>query len=104
MRKLLAVAAVAVITVLALAPRSSAQGQVVSCFTYSCSGLTCTFDPRCSQGGQGSYGWGFGDGTTGSSGFALKTHTYAAAGTYNVSLKVGIVPNFDVSFQSVTVP
>src|SRR5216117_425824 len=61
----------------------------VSSFTKSCNGLTCSFtstssDPDCSIA---SYRWTFGDGSP-----AVTTqnasHTYAAGGTYTVTLQV----------------
>ena len=61
----------------------------IASFTHACTGLTCTFDGSGStdlDGTIASYGWAFGDGTTGSG--VTISHTYAAAGTYNVSLTV----------------
>jgi PKD repeat protein len=61
----------------------------VASFTYSCGGLTCNFDASGSSDPDGtitSYAWDFGDGTTGSG--TTASHTYAAAGTYNVTLTV----------------
>lgn len=58
-------------------------------FTYSCAGLTCSFDGSASSDPDGSiasYAWAFGDGSTGSG--AATSHTYAAAGTYTVTLTV----------------
>ena len=57
-------------------------------FTYSCSGLICTFTDAStdSDGTIASHSWTFGDG-----GVATATnpsHTYAAGGTYTVSLTV----------------
>ena len=102
MRKFLVLGGLIVILALAMIPDLYAQ-TVDSCFTYSCSGRTCTFDASCSQGAQGRWGWNFGDGSpVGTS--KIVTHTYANAGTYQVILKVGVVPNFDVSSQFVTVP
>lgn len=60
------------------------------CFTYACTGLNCSFDARCSQDDLNSitsYTWSFGDGGT-ASGVWLPTHSYAAAGTYPVTLTV----------------
>jgi len=48
----------------------------VASFTYSCSGLTCTFDGTGSTNAT-SWGWTFGDGGTGSG--SVVQHTYAAA-------------------------
>jgi subtilisin family serine protease len=58
-------------------------------FTFSCSGLTCSFNGSSSSDMQGSiqnYAWDFGDGTSGSG--ATTSKTFAAAGTYNVTLTV----------------
>lgn len=58
-------------------------------FTSSCTGLTCTFDGSASTDPDGSvatYSWSFGDGTTGSG--ATASRTYAAGGTYDVTLTV----------------
>lgn len=60
----------------------------VASFTFSCSGLTCSFDGSASTDDYGisSYSWTFGDGTTGSGRTVSKT--YSAAGTYSVTLTV----------------
>lgn len=57
-------------------------------FTYSCSGLTCSFTDSStdSDGTIAARSWNFGDGATSTS--ASPTHTYGAAGTYTVSLTV----------------
>ena len=58
-------------------------------FTFSCSGLTCSFNGSGSSDADGSiasYSWSFGDGTSGS-GVTTST-TYASAGTYTVTLTV----------------
>lgn len=58
-------------------------------FTESCNGLTCAFDGSGStdpDGSVASYAWNFGDGTVGTG--ATLSNTYAAAGTYTVSLTV----------------
>ncbi len=64
---------------------SMAIGPVAS-FTFSCNGLTCSLDGSGSQGAITNYSWNFGDGTTGAG--ATVTHTYPAAGAYNVTLTV----------------
>ena len=54
-----------------------------------CNGLDCTFDGSASWGGNGTvmnYNWDFGDGLSGSG--QTVTHTYAAIGTYTVTLTV----------------
>jgi PKD repeat protein len=58
-------------------------------------GVPITFDGRASTGDSLTFQWNFGDGITASG--ALVTHTYAAAGTYTVTLTV-----VDVFGQSVT--
>jgi len=57
-------------------------------FTFSCSGLVCSFNGSGSTDDNGisSYSWTFGDGSTGSG--ASTSRTYAAAGTYSVALTV----------------
>jgi hypothetical protein len=58
-------------------------------FTYTCSGLTCSFDARESTDGDGridDYRWEFGDGSTGSS--TTVQHIYDTVGTYQVKLTV----------------
>jgi PKD repeat protein len=61
----------------------------VASFTPACSALTCAFDARGSSDIDGtivSYAWNFGDGTTGSG--PAPSHTYAAGGSYPVSLLI----------------
>jgi PKD repeat protein len=58
-------------------------------FTFSCTGLTCSFDGSGSTDSDGTiaaYSWSFGDGTTGSDKTA--THSYAGPGGYTVTLTV----------------
>ena len=57
-------------------------------FTYTCSGLTCTFNGSGSTDDVGitSYSWNFGDSQTGSG--AVVSHTYGASGTFTVVLTV----------------
>jgi PKD repeat protein len=61
----------------------------VAAFTFTCGGLTCTFDGSGSSDPDGtiaSHAWDFGDGTTVSG--TTVSHTYAAADTYSVTLTV----------------
>jgi PKD repeat protein len=57
-------------------------------FTFSCSGLTCSFTSTSSDpdGTIASYNWTFGDGT--SSTVQNPSKTYAAGGSYTVTLRV----------------
>ncbi len=58
-------------------------------FTFSCSGLTCSFNGSSSSDSDGSissYAWNFGDGTTGSG--ATVSKTYSSGGTRTVTLTV----------------
>lgn len=57
-------------------------------FTFSCSGLTCSFNGSGSTDDNGisSYSWTFGDGATATGSTASRT--YAAAGTYTATLTV----------------
>ncbi|UAL30592.1 PKD domain-containing protein [Nocardioides rotundus] len=59
-------------------------------FGSTCAGTTCQFDASESSAGSvgsiTSYAWTFGDGTTGSG--VAPEHTYTAAGTYSVTLRV----------------
>lgn len=58
-------------------------------FTASCTALACTFDGSASSDADGpitAFAWTFGDGGTGSG--AVATRTFAASGTYNVTLAV----------------
>jgi len=58
-------------------------------FTRSCNGLSCTFNSSGSSDPDGSiasYSWTFGDGGTSTA--ANPSHSYAAGGTYTVTLRV----------------
>jgi PKD repeat protein len=61
----------------------------VAAFSYSCTGLSCTFDASGSSDSDGtiaSYDWTFGDGGHGS--VVGPSHTYSAEGIYGVILTV----------------
>ncbi len=66
----------------------SSDNPPVASFTYSCSGLTCSFNGSGSTDDNGitAYTWNFGDGTTGSG--VTVSKSYSAAGTYSVTLTV----------------
>ncbi len=58
-------------------------------FSFSCTGLTCTFDGGASSDPDGSivsYAWNFGDGSNGSG--VTPSKTYSSAGTRTVTLTV----------------
>jgi PKD repeat protein/predicted secreted protein len=61
----------------------------IATFAYNCSGLDCSFDGLASYDPDGTviaYAWVFGDGNTATG--ATASHTFAAAGTYQVGLTV----------------
>ena len=73
-------------------------------FTYSCTGLTCTFDGSGStdDAGIAMYSWDFGDGQVGSG--AIVTHAYGAGGTFTVALTViDTAKQPDTESKSITV-
>jgi len=77
----------------------------VASFTFTCSGLTCTFDGSGSADDNGidGYAWDFGDGQ-GASGASVVTHTYGSGGTFTVRLTVtDTAGQTDVDSRSVTV-
>ncbi len=77
----------------------------VASFTFSCSDLACSFDASASSDSDGSivnYAWNFGDGSSATG--VNSNHTYAAAGTFNVTLTVTDDDNAsDNDVQAVTV-
>ncbi len=82
-------ASTAVLTVLELKPGTNAANQPPTAnFTSSCSALACSFTSTSSDpdGSIGAYSWNFGDGAT--STVQNPSHTYAAGGTYTVTLTV----------------
>jgi PKD repeat protein len=83
----------------------------VATFTSTCNGLTCTFDGSGSSDPDGTitrYVWSFGDGAWAYSGGgaglgAIRSHTFAVAGTYTVTLYVTADVNEGSQSQAVTV-
>ncbi|HKH93543.1 MAG TPA: PKD domain-containing protein [Gemmatimonadaceae bacterium] len=82
----------------------------IAAFTYSCTGLTCSFDPSGSTNGSGPalnyFIWTFGDGSsTASTQPVTPSHTYAQPGTYDVKLEVWVdgVEHRAILTQQVTV-
>ncbi|MGH2837125.1 MAG: S8 family serine peptidase, partial [Thermoleophilaceae bacterium] len=69
-------------------------------FTYSCTGLSCTFNST-STGSISGHSWNFGDGS-GATG-ASTSHTYSVGNTYNVTLTVTGPGGSDADSQPVTV-
>jgi len=66
-------------------------------FTYSCSGLDCSFTSTST--GASSWDWSFGDGGTSSK--ENPDHTYAGAGSFTVTLTVGDGSGTDSTSQTV---
>ena len=67
----------------------TANAAPLASFSAVCNGATCTFDASASvdvDGAITAYFWDFGDGQNGYA--ARLTHTYAAAGTFTVTLRV----------------
>ena len=72
-----------------LAPETVGNQAPTANFTKSCTLLDCTFNAGTSSDPNGSivaYDWDFGDGATSTQ--VAPTHTYAANGTFNVTLTV----------------
>jgi PKD repeat protein len=75
----------------------------VANFTFSCSGLTCSFDASSSTAqATATYSCTWGDGTPPGSG-KTATHTYGAAGSYTVTLTVTDGGGSSTTTQTVTV-
>ena len=70
--------------------RVAANQSPTAAFTQTCNNLACSFDGTTSSDSDGtiaSYAWNFGDGT-GTASTAAPQYTFAAAGTYHVTLTV----------------
>ena len=70
-------------------------------FTSSCNSLVCSFDGNGSAGSPTTYQWAFGDSASATG--ASVSHTYAAAGTYPVTLTVTGSTGSDSETKNVTV-
>ncbi|MBI3171909.1 MAG: S8 family serine peptidase, partial [Hydrocarboniphaga effusa] len=76
----------------------------LAAYTFSCTGLSCSFDGSSSTDDKGiaSHNWNFGDSSSGSG--VSVSHTYAAGGTYGVTLTVtDTVNQTDTETKSVTI-
>jgi PKD repeat protein len=72
-------------------------------FTSTCGGLTCSFNGSGSTAQSGAtYSWNWGDGTAAGSG-VTPSHTFAANGTYTVTLSVTDVGGTGTISRAVTV-
>jgi PKD repeat protein len=75
----------------------------VANFTFSCTGLACTFDASSSTAQvTATFGWNWGDGTAAGAG-RTATHSYATGGTRSVILTVTDAGGSSTRTQSVTV-
>jgi hypothetical protein len=88
-----------------LAPAGSSNTPPVAAFTSSCTNLSCSFNGSASADPDGtvaSYAWAFGDGNSqAASASPTASNTYAAAGTYQVTLTV---TDNDGATNSITQP
>src|SRR5438445_11000596 len=74
----------------------------VANFTFSCAGLTCSFDASSSTAQpNATYSWSWGDGASGTG--TAPTHAYAAGGSYSVTLTVTDGGGSSTKTQTVTV-
>jgi subtilisin family serine protease len=83
-----------------LGVNSVVAGATVASFTSSCSGLTCTFNASATTNAT-SYSWTFGDGSTGSG--LTPSRTYAAGGSYTVTLTATGAGGSNTTSRTVTV-
>lgn len=86
-----------------LEPSDGSNSPPTSSFTYSCTGLGCTFTDRSTDDGTiGGWSWDFGDGGTSTE--QSPSHSFATSGTYPVRLAVTDDKGASgISSQSVTV-
>ncbi len=81
---------------------AAAPSAPVANFTFSCSGLACSFDASSSTAqATAAYGWTWGDGASGTGKTA--THAFTAGGTYSVTLTVTDGGGSSTKTQTVTV-
>jgi subtilisin family serine protease len=74
----------------------------VASFTYNCSGALCSFDASATTAqADATYGWSYGDATTGSG--KTSSHSYAGGGSYTVTLTVSDAGGTSRSTQTVVV-
>ena len=72
-------------------------------FTFTCTGLTCSFNGGGSTAQSGAtYGWNWGNGTSSGTG-VTPSHTFAANGTYTVTLSVTDIGGTGTTSRAVTV-
>ena len=91
-----------VVTVVTGKIHSLAPPAAQASFTFSCAGLSCTFDGSGSSGRRLSFDWDFGDESDGTG--KIVNHTYGGDGTYTVTLLVtDKVGNTDTTSEDVTV-
>lgn len=90
-------------------PPATCPGPTVATFSIIASGLDVTVDPAGSLPDTGvctisGYNWDFGDGETAVGSTIPSSHSYAAAGTYLITLEVTNQGGTRSASQSVTVP
>ncbi|HVF41275.1 MAG TPA: PKD domain-containing protein, partial [Gemmatimonadaceae bacterium] len=90
-----------IITIGGTEPPPPADAPPVASFTVSCSNLACSMNASASSDDKGvvNYSWNFGDGGSASGASSTASRTYAAGGTYTVTLTVS-----DVAGQTSTTP
>jgi serine protease len=81
-------------------PPPPPPADLAASFSFSCSGLDCSFDGSGSTGSPTSYDWTFGDGATGTG--ATTSHSYAGTGSYTATLSVSDDLGSDSASQTIT--